>query len=97
MAMLPEPPQLPGAPSDKVQHIAAFLTLALLGSAAYPRLSSLKLLGGLVLFGGAIELVQFVPGRDSELSDWAADIVAAAVGVIAVSLVHRFRDLRRER
>jgi len=34
MAIVPHPPELPGQPSDKVQHIVAFATLALLGSFA---------------------------------------------------------------
>ena len=43
MAVLPHPPQLPGAPSDKVQHIAAFLVLGALASFAYPRTSPVYL------------------------------------------------------
>ena len=31
MAIIPHPPQLPGAPSDKIQHIMAFLVLGALG------------------------------------------------------------------
>ena len=36
MAVLPHPPNIPGNPNDKLQHIAAFATLALLGSFAFP-------------------------------------------------------------
>lgn len=43
MAIVPHPPEVPGAPNDKVQHVAAFATLALLGSFAYPRTTLLKL------------------------------------------------------
>ena len=32
MAVLPHPPELPGDPSDKLQHVAAFATLGLLGA-----------------------------------------------------------------
>ena len=60
MALHPHPPQVPGAPSDKVQHIAAFLTLGALGSFAYPRTNPLYLGAGLSLFGAAIEILQLI-------------------------------------
>ena len=80
MASLPQPPPVPGAPSDKVQHILAFAVLAGLGSAAYPRLPALKLILALSAFGALIELVQLVPAlhRDADPVDWIADTVAAA-------------------
>src|SRR5437762_6087622 len=51
MAVLPHPPELPGAPSDKIQHMAAFATLGLLGAWAYAETALLLLLIGLSLFG----------------------------------------------
>jgi VanZ family protein len=88
MAVLPHPPAVPGNPNDKVQHIAAFATLSLLGSFAYPRTSLINLLLRLSLFGAFIELVQAIPvlHRDSDVWDWAADTVA----VIVVLLLVRF-------
>jgi VanZ family protein len=88
MAVLPHPPQVPGEPNDKVQHITAFATLALLGSLAYPATALISLLVRLSLFGGAIEVVQAIPAlhRDSDVWDWAADTVA----VIVVLLLVRF-------
>lgn len=82
MAVLPHPPEVPGHPSDKVQHIAAFATLALLGSFAYPRAALTKLLLWLSLFGAFIEVVQAIPAlhRDSDVLDWLAD--TAAVGTV---------------
>jgi hypothetical protein len=90
MAVLPQPVELPA--SDKVQHMAAFLVIAALGRLAYPRLPWWKLLLGLVAFGGAIELVQMIPElhRDSELSDWAADIVAALAALAGFYALRRF-------
>ena len=81
MAVVPQPPQLPGAPSDKVQHIAAFLVLGGLASFAYPRTSPVYLGTGLSLFGAFIELVQYIPAlhRDSDPIDWIADTAAAAL------------------
>lgn len=81
VALLPHPPQLPGSPSDKVQHIVAFATLAALSSIAYPSAALLRLAVGLSAFGAVIELFQAIPdlNRDSSAGDWLADTAAAAV------------------
>lgn len=86
MAVLPHPPQVPGEPNDKVQHIIAFATLSLLGSFAYPRTALLRLLAGLSLFGAFIEVVQAIPAlhRDSDVLDWLADTVAVIVVLLIV-------------
>lgn len=97
MAILPHPPQVPGAPSDKVQHIAAFATLGLLGAWAYRGTSRIRLVLWLSLFGGVIELVQAIPAlhRDSDVLDWLADTVAAAVVLFGVGR-WRSRPKRQE-
>ena len=86
MAVLPHPPQLPGEPSDKVQHIIAFATLAALGSFAYLSAPISRLLIGLSLFGALIEVVQAVPAlhRDSDVVDWMADTLAVLVVLMVV-------------
>jgi VanZ family protein len=86
MALIPQPPELPGNPSDKLQHIAAFATLGMLGALAYPRAAALRLILGLSLFGAFIEVAQAIPfiHRDSDPLDWLADTVACAVAVAAV-------------
>jgi VanZ family protein len=86
MAVLPHPPEVPGNPNDKVQHIAAFATLSLLGSFAYPRTSLTNLLLRLSLFGAFIEVVQAIPvlHRDSDVFDWLADTVAVAVVLLVI-------------
>ena len=86
MAIVPHPPELPGEPNDKVQHIIAFATLALLGSFAYPRTALIRLLAGLSLFGALIEVVQAIPvlHRDSDLIDWLADTTAVLVVLLIV-------------
>jgi hypothetical protein len=90
MAVLPHPPEVPGNPNDKVQHIAAFATLSLLGSFAYPRTSLVSLLLRLSLFGAFIEIVQAIPAlhRDCDIRDWLADTVAVAVVLL---LIHWWR------
>ena len=86
MAVMPHPPRLPGAPSDKVQHIVAFATLAFIGAFAYPRASILRLLVGLCLFGALIEFVQSIPAlnRDSDIMDLIADTIASLVILLLV-------------
>lgn len=86
MAVVPHPPQVPGEPNDKVQHIIAFATLALLGSFAYPKTALLRLLAGLSVFGALIEVVQAIPvlHRDSDILDWAADTGAIVVMLLIV-------------
>lgn len=88
MAILPHPPQIPGAPSDKVQHIMAFVALAGLGYWAYPRAQKRLLLVGLAAFGALIEVVQAIPAlhRDSDPADWLADTLAATAVLTAVAI-----------
>jgi VanZ family protein len=85
MAVLPNPPQVPGEPNDKVEHVIAFATLAVLAAFAYPRVALWRLLAGLSLFGAFIEVVQAIPAlqRDSDFKDWVADTAAVAV-VLAI-------------
>ena len=89
MALVPLPPQLPGSPSDKVQHILAFVVLAVLARWAYPAASGPKLLIGLSLFGALIEVAQGIPGmnRDPDVIDWIADTLAAAAVLVLASLL----------
>jgi len=84
MAVLPHPPHVPA--NDKIQHMAAFGTLAVLGSFAYPQHPFHRLLIGLSLFGALIEIVQAIPAvhRDSDPLDWLADTIAVAIVLLAV-------------
>lgn len=87
MAVIPHPPDIPGNPSDKIQHMAAFVTLSLLGAWAFPRLSLIQLLLRLSLFGAIIELVQAIPilHRDSDPLDWIADTIACIAVLAAIA------------
>lgn len=95
MAILPQPPRLPGDPSDKTLHILAFAVLAALGCLAFPRMRLLILILGLAAFGAVIELVQAIPvlHRDSQLADLVADVVA----VVLVALPLRWAQHRIQR
>lgn len=99
MAVIPHPPTLPGEPSDKVQHIVAFLVLAALGHFAYPRLKKRKLLLGLMVFGALIEVAQAIPmiHRDSDPLDWLADTGAALAVLVVVAVWGYFQTRRSAR
>ena len=96
MAVLPHPPEFPGQPSDKIQHVAAFATLGLLGAWAFARKPVLLLLGGLSLFGALIEVTQSIPSlhRDADVKDWVADTVACG---LALAIAAWRRKAVRER
>jgi hypothetical protein len=86
MAVLPHPPHLPVEPNDKVQHMAAFATLGMLGAWSYAATSLVQLLIRLSLFGAAIELFQAIPAlhRDSDVKDWIADSLACGLVLLIV-------------
>lgn len=96
MASLPQPPQLPGEPSDKVQHILAFTVLTLLASLAWPHAPKWKILAALSAFGTLIEAVQAIPAlhRDASLLDWLADTAAIAVTLGLAPLARRMARCR---
>ena|SRR5688500_4608171 len=85
-ASIPRPPPLPGNPSDKIQHLLAFICLAGLSTAAYPKIPALKIALGLTGFGALIEMVQLIPAlhRDADVLDWVVDTVAAAAVITAM-------------
>ena len=74
---------------DQINHIAAFLTLALLGRAAYRTKPVWLLAAGLSLFGAFIELSQAIPflNRDANIGDWIADSIAVLIGLVLSALV----------
>jgi VanZ family protein len=84
MAVIPHPPDIPGHPSDKIQHAIAFATLGLLGACAYRRTRVARLLIGLSAFGAAIEIVQAIPAlhRDSDALDWLVDTLACGAALV---------------
>ena len=89
MALLPRPPQLPGAPSDKTQHILAFCVLTALAVGAYPKARLPALCAALSAFGALIELLQAIPQlhRDASIADWVADTLAVAFVAGLISLL----------
>lgn len=98
MAVLPKPPTLPGEPSDKIQHVIAFLTLSALAASAYPRLSLVRLGAALSGLGLLIEFVQLIPAlnRDSELLDWVADTAAVILVLGLWAMARAWRKKLRQ-
>ena len=91
MAINPHPPHFQGEPGDKVEHMAAFATLAALAAAGWPERNYAALGLGLSYFGAAIEIVQAVPAlhRDCDIVDWAADTAALSLVLAAAFLIRR--------
>ncbi|WP_206365851.1 hypothetical protein [Sphingomonas naasensis] len=95
MAVLPHPPQLPGQPIDKVQHILAFTVLTALAVAGWPGAARWRLFLGLSGFGVLIEIVQAIPAlhRSADWRDWLADTAAILAVLVFVALVERLRGV----
>ena len=98
MALLPHPVRLPSDPSDKVQHIMAFLMLGALAFFAFPRVGPLILLAWLSAFGAFIEFVQMIPAlhRDGDILDWIADTGAAAAILTTLHLTRAASSRRAD-
>ena len=105
MAVLPKPPHTPiDQFGDKFEHIAAFATLALLGSLGYARVPLLRIGERLSFLGALIEVAQSIPAlhRDCDIRDWIADTIAIAVVLGLVALIRpraptsRSSDAQRE-
>jgi len=89
MALVPKPPEFPGQPGDKVQHMIAFFTLGSIAAAGWREKPLWTLFAGLAVFGAAIEIFQLIPAlhRDAEALDWLADMAAAAVALLLARLI----------
>ncbi|MCG6155652.1 VanZ family protein [Rubinisphaera margarita] len=79
--------------SDKLLHFGAYAVLGLLAAAnlrvrRMPSVTQgLLLWASLAVFGAFDEMTQALVERSPELLDWSADIVGAAAGILAVSLL----------
>ena len=68
---------------DKADHALTWMALGLLGMLAWPQ-RKLRVLAGLVVFGGAVELLQGLTGwRQPEWADLLADVLGL-VGAVVV-------------
>lgn len=96
MAVLPQPPEMLGTRSDKVNHILAFLVLTALHKLAYRSVNVWKRLAVMALLGAGIEVAQMIPAlhRDADWRDWVADMLAACVASLAVAVLFPVRRPR---
>ncbi len=89
MALLPKPPSAASSGWDKLDHAAAFATLAavglqwqLLGSTTRLAPALATVLALLLAYGGLIELLQTqVPGRQGDIADLVADGAGILLGL----------------
>ena len=80
--------------TDKVNHIAAFLTLTLLAAWAWPTARLWRI--GILMsgFGAVIEGLQAIPfiARDAEWADWFADSAAVVFALLVVIVMRRLKS-----
>jgi VanZ family protein len=84
LALTPQPPKSIDTGWDKLNHLLAFAALTFAASLSWPWAGNKRsvIIFGLVLFGGAIEVLQLsVPGRASEWRDLLADTIGIACGI----------------
>jgi len=75
---------------DKAYHVMAFAALIFPGALPYLR-SLVWLIPATLIFGAAIELVQPLVGRSTEIADLVADIVGVACGLVFGLTMRRWR------
>ena len=98
MALSPSPPLTPiDRFGDKVQHMAAFGSLAVLARMAYPAVSPWRVLERLAFYGALIEVFQAIPAlhRSCDWRDLLADVVALAVALSLFETGARWRKTNR--
>jgi len=92
--LTPSPPHLEVHIWDKLLHVTAYLGLGALAALSLKtRHSLLYAVLGLIVFGGMLEIVQGLTGRDVDWLDEAANslgaILGATAGLTALRLVDR--------
>ena len=80
--LTPRPPDLHGIFAwDKAQHFTAYFGLSAMATLVLglrPRLAQAIL--GVILLGGALEILQYFAGRDAEFLDFVANTLGALSG-----------------
>lgn len=91
LSLMPTERLMPGSGSDKLDHLGAFLLLAVLGRLAWPGAGG-GLALGLVAFGALIEGLQaLTPHRYAEFGDLVADALGVGLGMALMIRVARGR------
>lgn len=68
--------------TDKEAHFGTFYGLTFLSLAALPRIRKWDVAVAALAFGGLIEVLQTVTGRDGDILDWVADSFGIAMAVV---------------
>lgn len=76
---------------DKLNHILAFFVLSFLAKILWPRTKIEVIFGLLATFGGSIEILQMGLGlgRDADWMDFAANLFAITIGLLAAHSIIR--------
>jgi VanZ family protein len=89
LSLAPVTTPMPSTGWDKTNHLLAFSALAFLGRGAFPG-RAVAVLGGLLAYGGLIEVLQsFTPDRSAEWADLLADVMGLLLGEMLGWLVWR--------
>lgn len=93
LATTSQPYPIPSAPSDKLNHLIAFIQLTVVTRLAWPALSRIWIAIGVMGFGLAIELMQAqLPYRDFSVLDLAADGAGIGIGLLPCTFIFGRRN-----
>lgn len=77
---------------DKAQHVFAFFWLSSMGIFAHQK-SVGKVVIGLLIYGGLIEVLQWLTGwRSGEFADWVADGIGILIGGTLMNVLFQKRS-----
>ena len=90
LTLLPVPAMFERLGNDKVEHMLAFFTLAVLGGLGWPQARA-WLATALLVVGALIEVLQGTSliHRDMDVMDWLADAAGIMLGMALVGLMLR--------
>lgn len=94
LALTPAPPPEAGLLWDKLNHFAAFASLAVAGFMGFQR-RWVPVGLGLLAYGGLIEVLQsFTPNRAAEWVDLLADGIGIGLGLVLAATLARWAAAR---
>jgi hypothetical protein len=83
--------------NGRLEHIAAYFVSALLWVTAYPRWSPWVVGSALAICAGVLEVGQiYIPGRHSQIADFAASCLGVALVVLPTKWIRRSTLLKND-